>query len=141
MKLQIIFASILMACLAFPSIAEDDPKPCDQSENIAFTSNDIFDLTDKDTIFLHHWANFLHIQTKQKTLLNESAFFLDNCQVNVNDLAELERHFRSKKYIRDAAVTFDENKKIVVETWDNWSLLPTVDFGRKGGKNKFAFGA
>jgi hypothetical protein len=105
-----------------------------------FVTNDIFDLTDKDTIFLHHWANFLHIKTKQTALLNESAFFLDKCEVNDEDLKELERHLRSEKYIRDASVTYNEDHEVEVQTWDNWSLLPTVEFGRKGGKNKFAIG-
>lgn len=139
-NLHIIFANILMACTALPSFASESTKTCNQSENLVFITNDIFDLTDDESIFLHHWANFLHIKTKQKALINESAFFVDKCQIKAEDLEELERHFRHKKYIRNASVKMDENKKIVVETWDNWSLLPTVDFGRKGGKNKFAFG-
>ena len=139
-NLHIIFANTLMACIALPSFASENTKTCNQSENLVFITNDIFELTDDKSIFLHHWANFLHIKTKQKALINESTFFVDKCQIKAEDLAELERHFRHKKYIRNASVKMDENKKIVVETWDNWSLLPTMDFGRKGGKNKFAFG-
>lgn len=136
---------------AFKVIAEE--SPCDQTKNITFISYDIFDLTDPDTIFIHSWANLLHNKTKERTLINESAFFVDKCQINEEDLHELERHLRSKKYLRNASVKFDisekantnsntknTNNKVIVETWDNWSLLPTLDFSRKGGKNKFALG-
>ena len=118
--------------------AENDG--CIQDDNIKFITHDIFDLSDKDSIFIHSWANFLHIKTKQKTLLNESAFFLDKCTISQEDIQELERHLRSKKYIRQASVKAGKDKNINVETWDNWSLMPTIDFGRKGGQNKFSLG-
>tara|TARA_R110000868_G_scaffold400884_2_gene675638 strand:- start:691 stop:2292 length:1602 start_codon:yes stop_codon:yes gene_type:complete len=139
-KRSIIALNVLAAALFVSSVEAIEVEECDLTENVKFITNDIFNLADKDTIFLHEWANFLHIMTKQVTLLNESAFFLQKCQVREADLQELERHLRSKKYIRDARVKFDDNEKIQVETWDNWSLLPTLDFGRKGGKNKFALG-
>ena len=142
MKLVLKFfsISILMLTASFSGVAFSEVKKCDQSDNVKLITHDIFDLTDKDTIFLHHWANFLHIKTKQKTLLNESAFFLNKCQLKDEDLQELERHLRSKKYIRDASVTYNEDQQVEVQTWDNWSLLPTLEFGRKGGENKFAIG-
>ncbi len=124
---------------------------CDQTDRLTFTSNDIFDLNDNDTIFLHRWANFLHVKTKESTLLNETAFFINKCEITKDDLEELERHLRNKKFIRDATVKFsvqdstnsgksEKSAAIEVETWDNWSLLPTFDLGRKGGQNKFAIG-
>ena len=115
-------------------------RECDQHKNVEFVINDIFDLTTPDTIFLHHWANFLHIKTKPITLTNESAFFLKKCEISKADLLELERHLRQRKYIREASVKQDENQKIIVESYDNWSLMPTLDFGRKGGINKYSLG-
>ncbi|AZQ85245.1 hypothetical protein EKO29_15445 [Colwellia sp. Arc7-635] len=112
---------------------------CNQNTDIEFVRNDIFDLSDHDTIFLHEWANFLHIKTKEHTLINESAFFIDKCDISEEEQDELERHLRSKKYIRNTEVSKTDNQ-IKVETWDNWSLLPTVDLGRKGGKNKYGIG-
>ena len=92
-------------------------------------------------MFLHHWANSIHIDTKNITLVNESAFFLDKCVKNSADMAELERHLRSRKYLRDASVTSDDAKKnITVKTWDNWSLMPTISFGRQGGESTHSFG-
>lgn len=125
-------------CAVFAQSIESDGK-CDQSPSVQFETHDIFDLQDPDTIFVHHWANFFHIKTKNVTLLNESAFFLQKCEINQADIAELERHLRKQKYIREAKVT-SQTGKINVATWDNWSLMPTVDFGRKGGTNKYAIG-
>jgi outer membrane protein assembly factor BamA len=56
-------------------------------------------------------------------------------------MAELERHLRSRKYLRDANVSSDEMaENITVTTWDNWSLMPTVSFGRQGGESTYSFG-
>ncbi|WP_339720074.1 hypothetical protein [uncultured Paraglaciecola sp.] len=135
-----IFAISLVLMFIFSNARADQDPNCNQLENVEFVTHDIFNLTDSDTIFLHHWANLLHIKTKQKTLINESAFFLKKCQTLEEDLQELERHLRNEKYIRDALVSSNKSHKIDVQTWDNWSLLPTADFARKGGKNRFAIG-
>lgn len=90
---------------------------------------------------MHRWANAIHVDTKILTLENESGFFLDNCVNNYADLAELERHLRSRKYIRDARVVGDEMlENVTVTTWDNWSLMPTISFGRQGGESKYSIG-
>lgn len=142
MSLILKFITITSLALnaLLPTMAISQEQQCDQSRNVQFVTHDIFDLTDPDTIFLHHWANFLHNKTKQWTLINESAFFIKKCQIIDEDLHELERHLRSQKYIRDAKVTNTPEHKIQVQTWDNWSLMPTIDFGRKGGKNQYALG-
>ena len=106
---------------------------CDETNNVDFLIHDIFNLDDPNSIFLHHWANFFHIKTKEITLQNESAFFLSKCQVQSDDIAELERHLRQQKYIREAIVSQDKNDRVKVETWDNWSLMPTVDLVEKEG--------
>lgn len=140
LKLYVISTNLLCASMVFSCLAEDQSQLCDQEENVNFIINDTFNLADENTIFLHRWANFLHIKTKPITLKDESAFFLNKCQVTEEDLNEVERHLRSKKYIRDASVTYDSDNKVNIETWDNWSLLPTLEAGRKGGKNKISVG-
>ena len=136
------FCLVASFCLVDVALAnnEDGHDDCDQSPNLTFKTNDIFDLDDPDSIFVHRWANFLHIKTKNLTLVNESAFFIQKCDITQADADELERHLRKQKYIREAKVILSEDKKVDVETWDNWSLMPTVDFGRKGGVNKYSFG-
>ena len=108
---------------------------------ITFTPNTIFDESESGIIFFHRWINAIHIDTKVFTLKNESYFFTKKCDKTPADMAELERHLRNKKYLRDAEVTTDAYiKNINVATWDNWTLMPTLSFGRKGGINTFSVG-
>ncbi|MBL4908538.1 MAG: hypothetical protein JKX78_00700 [Alteromonadaceae bacterium] len=141
-KLMLLIALILNS---FISWAQSSPQAVNYCQNTQTTVNflpqPIFDENEKGIYFFHRWANWLHIKTKVKTLKNESAFFLEECKKNDQDLAELERHLRNKIYIRDAQVTFAKGTdQVNVKTWDNWSLLPTASFGRKGGKNNFSLG-
>ena len=117
-------------------------KNCDQKQpNITFKPHTIFDENEKGFIFLHRWANAIHINTKTLTIENEAAFFLNKCDKNFFDMAELERYLRSRKYLRDAKVSSDEMvENITITTWDNWSLMPTISFGRQGGESTYSFG-
>jgi hypothetical protein len=120
----------------------DEKSRCDTSQpKIVFKPQTIFDESDEGITFLHRWANAIHIDTKIITLENEATFFINKCMKTDADMAELERHLRSRKYLRDAEVNADENEEsITITTWDNWSLMPTVSFGRKGGMNTYSFG-
>jgi hypothetical protein len=127
------------------SLTEDSHKISEvctpKEQKVTFKTLTIFDENEKGFIFLHRWANAIHIDTKQITLENEAAFFLNKCRKNAADIAELERHLRSRKYLRDAKITSDENNEnITVTTWDNWSLMPTISFGRQGGESNYSFG-
>lgn len=122
-----------------PTHEELNLENCDQSDNVDFVRNPVFE-DDEDSIFIHDWANKVHITTKEKTLENESAFFLQKCNLTEEDLDELERHLRQRKYIRDAKVKAEHDGRIKIETWDNWSLTPTINFGRKGGENNYTVG-
>lgn len=111
------------------------------SAKTTFKPQTIFDESEDGITFLHRWANAIHIDTKIMTLENEAAFFLEKCYPTFADMAELERHLRGRRYLRDAKVSSDKNaENITVTTWDNWSLMPTVSFGRKGGENTYSFG-
>jgi hypothetical protein len=115
---------------------------CTQKQpNVIFNPLTIFDENEKGITFLHRWANAIHIETKQITLENEAAFFLNKCSKTFADMAELERHLRSRRYLRDAQVTSDVMvENITVNTWDNWSLMPTINFGRQGGETSYSLG-
>lgn len=115
---------------------------CNQNQpDIIFNPLTIFDENEAGYIFIHRWANAIHIDTKQLTLENEAAFFINKCKKTSADMAELERHLRSRKYLRAAQVKRDESdEKITITTWDNWSLMPTVSFGRQGGESTYSFG-
>ncbi|MCW8833357.1 MAG: hypothetical protein OQK03_08575, partial [Colwellia sp.] len=135
MVLALITAAIPTFCYAQNNDCSSKPQ------TVTFNPQTIFDESEEGITFIHRWANAIHVDTKILTLENESAFFLEKCSKNYADLAELERHLRSRKYIRDAKVTGDEMmEKITVTTWDNWSLMPTISFGRQGGESKYSFG-
>jgi hypothetical protein len=114
-------------------------------DNLSIITHPIFDESDSDTIALHRFANWLHINTKEDVVAERLPFTVGD-DVDENDLAEAERIIRQQSYIRDAKVRYvancdsDEPATIEVQTWDNWSMIPTVSYGRKGGQNKFSVG-
>ena len=105
----------------------------------------IFDEKAEDAIWLHSFANWLHITTRSDVILKELVL-KEGQEVSAADLADAERLLRAKSYLRDARISVepqcnaDGTQNIKVETWDNWSLLPTVGFGRSGGNNKYSLG-
>jgi outer membrane protein assembly factor BamA len=113
--------------------------------SINFTPHNVFDLTDKKTFWLHEFANYTHTITKQ-SVLEDDLLFHAGALFKRQELDETERLLRSRRYLREAEVRVthycaDDNSVIVnVATWDNWSLLPTVDFSSEGGRSKSAFG-
>lgn len=119
--------------------------PAFSIHKIEIQSYPIFDESSADTIWLHRFANWLHINTKASVLRKELSI-KEADQVTIEDLAEAERLLREKSYLRDARVTVaepceaDGSKTIRVESWDNWSLLPNLGLGRTSGKNSYSFG-
>ncbi|WP_394132388.1 hypothetical protein [Shewanella maritima] len=117
--------------------------------NIVVISNPIFDLSDPETFFIHEWANLLHINTLETTTLNNLPFE-EGDDVTDNEIAEAQRLLRQEAYIRDASISISEvddpdadadtGKQVIVETWDNWSLLPILDFSSSGGETKYSIG-
>ncbi|MCE9680242.1 hypothetical protein LZP69_13845 [Shewanella sp. AS1] len=138
------------------SQSADTPRTIDPSAettrdgNLVIVSHPIFDESASNAFFLHRWANFLHINTRPSTITNALSFD-KNQSVTQKDLDEAQRILREESYIRDAKVSFTQRKTdgqtddevgqdILVETWDNWSLLPTFSFGRSGGDNTVSMG-
>lgn len=116
-----------------------------QVGKITTTPASIFDETAEDTIWLHRFANWMHITTKAEVVRKELVLHSGQ-KVTAADLAEAERLLRAKAYLRDARIRVepqcnaDGSQDLKVETWDNWSLLPTIGFGRSGGNNKYSLG-
>jgi len=114
-------------------------------DSLKITSNPIFDENDSDSMAIHHFANWLHTNTAEEVIKERLPFKVGD-KVGADELAEAERIIRSQPYIRDAKVflaprcQLDDPAEVEIHTWDNWSLIPTVSFGRKGGNNKFSFG-
>lgn len=131
-------------CNTSVSASDSDKKPV-KVDKLNIVTHPIFDETDPDTIFLHELANWLHINTKED-VIEERLSFKSGDTINQDDLAEAERIIRSQPYLRDAKLSFasrcneDEPVEVDVQTWDNWSMTPTISFGRKGGENKLTVG-
>ncbi|RLV59101.1 hypothetical protein D5018_13910 [Parashewanella curva] len=114
---------------------------------ITIINHSIFDQSSKDNFFIHDWANSLHTTTK-KSVIRNHLIFQQGDKVTSADLNEAQRILRSKRYLRDAKVYFaplknkikPTSKTVVVETWDNWSLLPTADFNRTGNESRYSVG-
>ena len=141
--------------VSFTALAEPQ-APADNAvaetfpvDKIVVISNPIFDESAKDAFFIHRWANYLHINTQESVVIDKLSFEQGE-QVSDKDLQEAQRLLRAEPYLRDAKIyraekdpqadNPDSAESIVVETWDNWSLLPTVSFGHSGGNSNFSFG-
>lgn len=139
--------SLARADEAVPKTTTD--KAPKKVSKIVVVSNPIFDESDPDAFFIHRWANYLHINTKEY-VVRDKLTFSENDTVTQKDLDESQRLLRAEPYIRDAKVYFSEkdpqsdvppnDESIIIETWDNWSLLPTASFGSSGGDTRFSFG-
>ena len=141
-----LFASQVLADCQPIADAGSIPLSADTTiRSITYSPNNVFDLTDKNTFWLHNFANYTHTVTHESVIADDLLFHTGGVLVT-NDLAETERLLRSRNYLREAKVTVshycaEDNSVIVnVETWDNWSLLPTVDFSSEGGRSKSALG-
>lgn len=141
-------ASVILAdCPAFAANENDAQKQLKTPELIASTisidTQAIFDTRAQDTMAIHRFANWMHYDTRE-SVVKRLLPFAPGQKITEYELAEAERILRSESYLRDAKVTAepdcDGNYHVKVTTWDNWSLLPTFSFGRKGGENKLALG-
>lgn len=129
-------------------------------DKIKVITHPIFDETDPDSFFIHRWANFLHINTRDTLVLNR-LHFKQGDTITGGDIEEGQRNLRSAPFIRDAKISYQDitepaqsseisanrsktdsvpKKRLVVETWDNWSLLPTFSLSQSGGEQKFSIG-
>ncbi|MCL1126748.1 ShlB/FhaC/HecB family hemolysin secretion/activation protein [Shewanella surugensis] len=132
-----------------PTIKNTDPNKKFRINNIVIKSNNIFDTSKSDTFFIHRWANYLHINTRD-WIIRKNLNFSETDDVSLKELQEAQRLLRAESYIRDAQIEFSsqdpsvnttqDSQSILVETWDNWSLLPTADFGSSGGNTSTSIG-
>lgn len=112
---------------------------------ITFQRNNVFDLDEKGIFWLHRFANASHIISTEETI-RDDLLFSEHAPLKLSELAETERLLRSRRYLRDARVEVvsycagDNSVVVQVSTWDNWSLLPKIDFSSEGGETKYSLG-
>lgn len=122
----------------------EDRNPSIRVGKISIRTAPIF-VEDAETIWLHRIANWAHVTTRQDTVARELPF-TEGDLISHSDVAEAERLLRDKSYLHDAKVQLSKScvaaqtTDILVDTSDNWSLLPSLGLGRSGGENKYALG-
>lgn len=143
--LSLFSLNTIAECLA---VNEDDPRLQQQGITVGaieFARYNVFDLSEKGTFWLHRFANYSHVITTEQTVTDDLLFTTGE-PLDRAVLAETERLLRGRRYIREADVSIshycDQNNTVIVKvsTWDNWSLLPNIDFSSEGGETEYAIG-
>ena len=110
---------------------------------ITIDNGDIFDLEQEDqNLWIHRWANKLHINTRKSTIEQQLLFALED-GYSQQLIDETERLLRSRGYIHDADIIAEvvcgKGVKLKVVTTDNWTLTPSITVSRSGGETRTAF--
>ncbi len=96
----------------------------------------------EENLGIHRLANKLHINTR-KSVIEKQLLFSEGEPFLQRTLNESARNLRANRFLRSASVTPTQvcanRVNVLVETGDNWSLIPSFNFSRAGGENLFAF--
>jgi outer membrane protein assembly factor BamA len=108
--------------------------------DISIDNENIFDLEqEQENLWIHRWANKLHIKTRKKIIEDQLLFELQD-EYNQELVTETERLLRSRGYIHDAEVTAQEvcgeGVRLNVTTTDNWTLSPRISASKSGGETR-----
>jgi len=111
---------------------------------IRIYAGDVFDLQRADeNRFLYRMANRWHVETREGTIERLLLFKVGDVYTE-QAITESERLLRARHAFFDAKIRplRLQGGKVVVEvrTRDIWSLRPTVQFGRSGGRNRSSVG-
>ena len=111
---------------------------------VRLNRHNVFDLSvpEEDTA-LFRFANWLHVQTRERTLATQ-LLFKPGDLYDTRLLQESERLLRTNRFLRDARIVpvayHDGLVDLEVITQDVWTLNPGVSFGRQGGANSSGIG-
>ena len=143
------FRASIVVCLALAIAEQPRAQECSPDSTgleglpileVTIDNNDIFDLQQEDqNLWIHRWANRLHINTRSKTI-EEQLLFDPRDGYNQRLIDETERLLRSRNYIHKAEITAEEvcgkGVKLTVTTTDNWTLTPSITASRSGGETR-----
>lgn len=107
---------------------------------ITIDANNIFDPKNHDENHrIHRIANALHSQTRYDTIRSQLLFHTGD-KFDMRVLEETARNLRSNRYIKDANIypqrLCGNEVDVIVTTTDNWTLTPSVSYGRSSGTSK-----
>ena len=135
------FAAMATVCEPWTPDSATDPEL--RVGSVQIKINDVFNNSlEAENQPIHQVANQLHVQSRQE-LIEAQLLFSQGELFDFDLLAETERNLRANRYLRSASVTpkqiCDGQVDILVETGDNWSLIPSFNFARAGGENEYSF--
>ncbi|MBT8100113.1 MAG: hypothetical protein KJO82_10200, partial [Gammaproteobacteria bacterium] len=112
--------------------------------DIQIVNDNIFDLDDPaENKALYRLANRLHSKTDAEVIARQ-LLFASGELFDPQKLAESERLLRKTRYIGDVDIRpvrlNDGIVDILVNTTDDWTLKPSLSFGREGGVNTAGVG-
>lgn len=122
--------------------ASEEPFTLDK---LTFVSHPLFDETQSNSFYIHSLANWLHINTQQH-VVKKLLPFVQAEVISRAQFVEAERILNQYSFLRKSRVSLvagcedSLENELKVETWDTWSLVPYISFGRRAGNNKYAFG-
>jgi hypothetical protein len=111
---------------------------------IRIDADNIFDLDDpRENNWLYRTANAIHVTTRPDEIQNQ-LLFESGETYSARAMEESERILRGNRYLHDATIVPVRYETgvvdIAVRTQDTWSLVPELDFSRKGGANDTSVG-
>ncbi|WP_018981866.1 BamA/TamA family outer membrane protein [Salinimonas chungwhensis] len=115
-----------------------------QVNTIEIINRPIFDENAANTISLHRWANAMHIITRPG-IIQDRLTFKRGDVVTEEDILEAQAILRAQRFLADATISTTNNCEVgtmdvKIETYDNWSLIPTLSFSRRGSENSALVG-
>jgi hypothetical protein len=133
------FVVLLVAFYCYAARATDKVR----IEKINISINPIFS-DEERTGWLYETADKLHIDTRPY-VISRLLPFQEGDVVSARTIDEAERILRAKAFLRDARVTWQKSEAgdgviVEVQTWENWTLVPTVDISREGGVTDYSYG-
>ena len=140
LKVATLIAIVIVLQMGWSLVKAEDQVSIDKIE---ITIHPIFS-DEERTGWLYETADKLHIDTREYVIRRLLPFKAGE-RIAPRTLDEAERILRAKPFLRDARVSWQNNPNgngiiVKVQTWENWTLVPTVDVSREGGVTDYSYG-
>lgn len=146
LKPVLLIYGVMIFAMAQAAVAKKDDKDKTKKyhiNDIKVVIQPIFSEEER-TGWIYKTADELHIDTKPY-VIERLLPFKKGDKVNKRLLSEAGRILRRQGFLRDAKVSWEDSPdgqgiNVIVETWETWTLVPTVDIKREGGVTEYAYG-
>lgn len=146
LRIVLLLSTVIMLAAAQIVVAKEGQKDKGKKyhiNDIKVVIQPIFSEEER-TSWLYETADELHIDTKPY-VIERLLPFKKGDKVHKRLLSEAGRILRRQGFLRDAKVSWEESPdgegiNVIVQTWETWTLVPTVDIKREGGVTEYAYG-